>query len=257
MRKCISWATLALFAVVLGFWLTAAASAEIIQPGPIDGKDAEVRTASNQAVEVMNFGERAALQFRNTALSSREYIPYIQFDVSGLTEVASVKFSALSCVYNSSASSTVTREVGLYEVTSAWVEGDGNPAAPGEITYNNQPSFASTPVATLTIKATITAEEAATGGVWHVWDSADTGNSGFADLVNDWIDGTKENYGLRIWFSDDATTGEPAHEYRSSDYTGGDSDRPMLETTPVPEPGCVALLLCGVASLLLIARRRG
>jgi hypothetical protein len=324
-----------MFAVVIGLLLTAGADAAVVtlQPGPEEGKDAYVYSSTDgQNFAAWNYGNAVDVRIRGDSYNSRRMHFFIEFDVSSLVpeDVVSVKFSALTFEYYKYASGS--REIGIYKVTEEWIEGTGATPADG-ITHNDQPLFDSTPVATITVPSTITTEEEAAGGIWHVWDSDDTenDNAGFADLVKDWVSGATENYGMMVMLTaPTSTSGRPYHHYRSSDYGDGIGEdpllRPMLEisdtggppvpipgdandngvvddedasilasnwqygpdatwgqgdfnrdgivddqdaaiqaahwgesregTAEVPEPGCIVLLLCGMVSLLFLARRR-
>ena len=337
MRKHFIWATPVMFAVVLGLLPAAGADAAVVtlQPGPEEGKDASVFYDSTTSVGYAdaNYGAAEDLRVRAVDYHSRRFHCFLQFDVSSLVpeDVVSVKFSARAFFYYTWANTNEDREIGIYKVTEEWIEGagTGGPALPGEITFNNQPTFDPDPVATITVPAGITEEEEAAGGVWHVWDSDDTenDNAGFADLVKDWVSGATLNYGMMVRLTEpDNESYQPYHKYRSSDYLADPSLRPMLEISdtggtpdpipgdanldnvvndadasllaanwqygpdatwgqgdftgdgivndadasilaahwqesqegaaPVPEPSSVVLLLCGIVSLLLVARRR-
>ena len=246
MRRTMILAMTVLCAVAL----TTIVNAEILQPGPDVGKDATVMSDKPTTAS----GEWVVMYLAAyTKYGTRLRHSFIEFDVSGIStapgDIASVKLSLLDYYYANLGDYTDDCEIGLYQVTSAWDE--------DTITYNSQPSFNSPPVATIMMPAQLTEAEADAGGTWHVWDSNGTGNVGFVDLVKGWADESINNYGLMVRLTDPSnTTYEPAHYYRTSNWEVA-SERPMLEITPVPEPGCVVLLLCGMALLLLIAWRRG
>jgi hypothetical protein len=236
MRKHFIWAAPVMFAVVLGLLLTAGADAAVVtlQPGPEEGKDAHVYSSTDAggAYVDYNYGAYDYVQIRGDSYNQRRMHFFLEFDVSSLVpeDVASVKFSALSYVYYKYGSSGTNREIGLYQVTEEWTEGvSQQPATDGSITYNNHPTFNETPVATISVPSTITTDEEAAGGIWHVWDSNDTGNSGFADLVKDWVSGATENYGMMIRLTaPTSTSGRPYHKYHSSDYGAGIGEDPLL-----------------------------
>ena len=336
MRKHISWATLVLLAVALGFLLTAGADAAVVtlQPGPTEGKDATVMgNSAKPEREDWNLGASTNMYVRADGSIRRH--SFIEFDVSGISiaheDIASVKLSLLDYYWANLGGYTEDREIGLYQVTSTWDEGSGmwgDVGVGNDVTYNNQPMVDYlTPLAKIMMPAQLTEAEALAGGTWHVWDSNDPGNSGLVDIVKGWAAGTIDNYGLVVRLTDpDDTTYKPAHYYWSSDYMDDPSLRPILEISdtggspdpipgdanlddvvndadasilaanwqygpdatwgqgdftgdgivndadasilaahwqesqegaaPVPEPSSVVLLLCGIVSLLLLARRR-
>jgi len=77
---------------------------------------------------------------------------YLKFDVSGVKLPPAGR--AILRLYQTSATGSGALRLGLHRVTGAWVEGKGTypsdpkkPAAPGEITWANQPMFALAPSA--------------------------------------------------------------------------------------------------------------
>jgi hypothetical protein len=250
-------------AVLCTVALVTTANAEIIQPGPVEGIDAHVfsSTDASGAYAGYNYGAYNYVQIRGDSYNARRMHFFLEFDVSGLAEeVATAKFAALSHTYYKYGSGS--REIGLYEVTEDWIEGvSQQPATDGSITYNAQPTFDATPVATITVASTITSAEAAAGGIWHVWDSEDAGNAGLATLIEKWRADPSTNHGMMIRLTaPTSSSGRPYHKYHSSDYGALEGEdpllRPMLDVTLIPEPGCVVMLLCGMTSLLFLAWRR-
>jgi len=250
MRTYINWVVpTSLSILLLGLCLPA--EGDIIveyQPGPVGGKDANVRYYGGTVDDTYNYGVNADLRVR--AHPAVRYHGFIEFDLDDFSyeadDIQSVKLSLKSCYsYNGAKSGNVG--ISVYQVTENWIEGveDGAVPTDGGVTYNNQPSYNSTAKATITVPSTITSGQAAGGGVWHGWDS-----TALTDLVKGWVAGTTSNYGLMVRFTaPDDTTYQPYHIYRLSDYTGGDSDRPKLEITVIPEPGSICLLLSGVAAI--------
>jgi hypothetical protein len=250
-------------AVLCAVALVTTVNAEIIQPGPVEGLDAYVykSTDAGGAYAGYNYGNNTDLHLRGDSYNRRQAHSFIEFDVSGLAqEVATVQFSLLSHTYYGNASGS--REIILYEVTEDWIEGVGQqPATDGSITYNNQPAVNMTPVASIIVPSSISSAEAAAGGIWHVWDSEDTGNAGLATLVEKWRADSSTNHGMMIqYINPTSTSGRPYQRYHSSDYGALEGEdpslRPKLDVTLIPEPGCVVMLLCGMTSLLFLAWRR-
>jgi hypothetical protein len=234
-----------MFVVVIGLWLTAGADAYVmtLQPGP-EGKDSTVwYDGAFPAHADWNFGVVDNMSVEADSYHGKRRHGFLQFDLSGLSVVpeyiASVSLSLLSSTYFQYADTGANVGIGLYKVTEDWNEGRGtgwgDPGQEGEITWNNQPSFDPTPVATINVPAGITEAQEAAGGVWHAWNSQDAGNAGFTNLVRDWVAGSTPNHGLMVRLTEpDDATHRPYHKYRSSDYTGNVSWRPKLEIS-VPD----------------------
>jgi predicted phosphodiesterase len=241
MKKRIRWIPLTTLAVVVGLWLTAGADASVVtlQPGP-EGKDSTVWYDSGFSAHAdWNFGVADYMSVQADPYHNIRRHGFLQFDLSGVSVapeyIASASLSLLSSTYYQNADTGANVGIGLYRVTEDWNEGRGtgwnDPGQEGEITWNNQPSFDPTPVATINVPQ---AEEAA-GGVWHTWNSQDAGNTGFTNLVRDWVAGSTPNYGLMVRLTEpNDATHRPYHKYRSSDYVGDPLQRPKLGLS-VPE----------------------
>jgi predicted phosphodiesterase len=222
MRKRIHWIPLATFAVVVGPWLTAGADASVVtlQPGP-EGKDSTVWYDSAFSAHAdWNFGVADYMSVQADPYHNVRRHGFLQFDLSGVSVVpeylTSASLSLLSSTYYLNADTGANVGIGLYRVTEDWNEGRGtgwnDPGQEGEITWNNQPSFDPTPVATI-----------------NVPNSQDAGNAGFVNLVKDWLSGSTPNYGLMVRLTEpDNVTHRPYHKYRSSDYVDDPLHRPKL-----------------------------
>jgi len=138
---------------------------------------------------------------------------YLKFDLSSLS--GSIINSAALKLYKCN-TSTYERDVNLYRVAEDWDE--------ETITWNNKPSNYSTIISSTSVK---------NGGIWYTW----TGEE-FKDLIQKWVDGTYDNYGMVLMTSYGGDYEFYSKEYFLSSY------RPYLEieSTPIPEPSTLILL---------------
>jgi hypothetical protein len=234
------WTTSAILTLALTLCLPAGTGAAVVtlQPGP-EGKDSTVWYNSAFSTHAdWNFGVADYMHVEADTYHGIRRHGFLQFDLSGVSVapeyITSASLSLLSSTYFQYADTGTNVGIGLYKVTEDWNEGRGagrdDPGQEGEITWNNQPSFDPTPVATINVPAGITEAQEAGGGVWHVWNSQDAGNAGFTNLVRDWLSGSTPNHGMMIRLTEpDNATSRPYHKYRSSDYTGNAQQRPKLE----------------------------
>jgi predicted phosphodiesterase len=234
------WTTSAILTLAITLCLPAGTGAAVVtlQPGP-EGKDSTVwYNSARPAHADWNFGVADYMFVEADPYHNIRRHGFLQFDLSGVSVVpeyiTSASLSLLSSTYFQYADIGANVGIGLYKVTEDWNEGRGtgqdDPGQEGEITWNHQPSFDPTPVATINVPAGITQAQEAAGGVWHVWNSQDAGNAGFVNLVRDWVAGSTPNHGLMVRLTEpDNTTPRPYHKYRSSDYVGGPLHRPKLE----------------------------
>lgn len=158
-----------------------------------------------------NFNGSVDLMFgaRNTASGVVAMRSFVTFPTSGLggKHILSAKIK----VRNWQANSCTTNATYIEPVTSAW--------NPSTVTWNNQPTAPGPSI------ASTSAIYGYTGCLTANWLEY-TGN-GVRDLVQDWVDGTTPNYGVRFHASETNTIS--MRRLKSGDATGGTP--PSLEVT--------------------------
>jgi hypothetical protein len=160
----------------------------VIQPDKAEGKDAYV---TDNSPDDNTDGEFLLYAGANSTVITRAFI---QFNLDLLPENAVIVGASLGLYYYYNAPYSPT-SIGVYPVLEAWAE--------SEITWDNQPAFASMPASAQTLPA------AATESFRH-WQ--------ILDLVRGWWDGSITNYGLTL-----KSTMESSYDgwtgFFSSDYT--------------------------------------
>jgi len=166
----------------------------ILQPGS-EGKDADV----DEEYPNTNTGSYSGLYVGYYTVA--RWRAYLQFDLSPnplpANAVVTNAYLRLYQYYG-----TGSLSVGVYQVTSNWAE--------NSITWNNQPSSASTAEDFYTISSS------STWRYWHV-----------DDLVKGWLDGSIANYGVLVKPTNESSNDKIAY-FRSSD-SGTSTQRPKLE----------------------------
>ncbi len=162
-----------------------------IQPGPDVSMDAHVE----EVIPDGNLGLSETIWIGEWPGGQRNRA-YLQFDLSSIPTTAVVLKAELSLYYhNSSAAQPV--DIGAYEVTSSWND--------GTITWNVQPTSASTPEYVRKVQATATDYFIS----WYI-----------DDLVQGWIDGSIANYGVVLRDTDETTT-KACKGFYASDWVYG------------------------------------
>lgn len=171
-----------------------------IQPGPTDGKDADVSSAAVNN----NFEHYPDLYIGNNPDPSIARA-YLQFDLSAIPAGANIVSAELKLYHYSTAGST-DFTIGMHRVTENWQE--------NTITWNNQPSYL--PIAGST-KLINTDKNG-----WISWD--------IGALLQGWLDSSMINYGVVLRKADELLGGTYIR-CRSSDYTVDPTQQPKLEVT--------------------------
>jgi len=134
---------------------------------------------------------------------------YLRFE---LPRVPSVKKATLR-LYHCGTYGSPSLQIGAYRVESAWQEGRGlqkppTVAGPGELSWEQQPKVASTPVAT------------AQPGDYRRWVEFDV-----TSLVNEWLSGRRPNYGVCIRVTNENERPAVQSEYHLSSREAKDSSQ--------------------------------
>jgi hypothetical protein len=193
-----------------------------------------------------NYGDSTFLRVRD--LDTTSYPDYVsrtllKFSDADLAELSGwdiVSASLHLYEYDRSGSSTAD-EINLFRVTKDWAE--------DTVTWNNW-ALGEQPHANLrTAYRTFDTDDTTPG--WRKWEG------GLANIVQWWVTGAEDNFGLMLENDLDGLYGEMNVEFRSSDYLGGTSIyRPYLKITATPEPFSAVLFGIGAGFLGIVKVRR-
>jgi hypothetical protein len=139
-----------------------------IQPDATAGKDSSVFSGDPDT----NFGNQTYLIAGSRGMGL--YRAYLQFSLTSIPTNAVILNAQLGLYYYTSAISIQT-PIGAYQVLGAWNETG--------ITWNNQPTAATTPESSYTVPAS-------TPYGWVYWT--------ITDMVKGWFDGSIINYGVML-----------------------------------------------------------
>lgn len=167
-----------------------------IQPGPSYGKDAYAK--STHAYE--NFNDDKLLIGKQGEARMRTFI---QFDLSSVPNNAVVT-NAILRLYQYDLWGTGSFRIGAHRITQDWKE--------DTITFNNKPE------AFTQAEHTINITTKPGDGKWRDWH--------IGNLVQGWLDGSIENYGILLKAVDEATINTFA-SFRASEYSNP-GERPKL-----------------------------
>jgi hypothetical protein len=175
---------------------------------PTPDKIKDARVYSSTSYRNYNYGLYSYLNYYSSSSTIEYNRGYIEFDIDDFKSFVSTNVPAEATIdsiemslYQAYGYSGSTYGHNAREVTSSWIEGTktGSTASTGEITWNNQPTAASTIIASATSQT----------GSWRAFD--------ITDIMNDWMDSTKTNNGLQLrgygWYLSPGA-------FRSSDYSG-------------------------------------
>lgn len=208
--------------------LDAAAQSYFLQPGPSGTKDTWVSEQDD-----FDHGSWGTLQANQDQFGQRILI---QFDLSGIAEPV---MSAYLGLYRFEAFDGSGMTLNAYPVTQAWSQGVG---------WSAQPTSEGLAAASASVSGT-------TPG-WVEWN--------ITALVQAWMDGSRENFGLMIYAPDAGSAGfqrfvSSNNETASQPTTAFPRDpalQPYIRGLFVPEPSAFALLALGLTAFAVARPRR-
>jgi len=175
-----------------------------IQPDPTAGKDARIDPGAADT----NYGTDTELWVGGADGDDERSL--IEFSMTSVPSDTDTIISAELQLYCSSVSNDTARDITVHQITSSWDE--------GTVTWNTKPSHEVAAEDTVSVTS---------AGSWYSWD--------ITQLVKDWKNGIKANYGVML-INADAGTLNIAKIFYSSDYTTDTSLRPKLVVTYSEKP---------------------
>lgn len=167
---------------------------EIIQPGPTEGKDADVYSGQ----PTNNFGNRGILRIGTYHITSHFYRAYLQFDLSCIPQYATITEAKLG-LYEFGMYTNLGPYVSVHRVNGSWEEDN--------ISWHYQPAFS---------EEAVDSQMACGDEKFHFWD--------ITNLVKGWVNGAIENHGVMLKH---AGWGGNIYYFYSSEYTSP-NPRPKL-----------------------------
>ena len=162
-----------LLLMIAGFGGQTLAADIIVQPGPVDGKDAWVRSGFPD----VNSGDDTNLYFGASPTFDEERHLYIEFDLTNVPPGTTVLDAWLE-IYMWGQNGWMSYIYGVYPVLEAWSE--------ASITWNDAPTSATAPA--------LEFDGADWQGNWGKWHLI----PGFAYLAQSWLDDPGANRGITI-----------------------------------------------------------
>jgi hypothetical protein len=246
---------IAIASILSGVTSAAVAAPATLQPGPTPGKDTWIYAFN--PVRNTNYNGNG---FQNVLATSKAVInsqnheirSLIQFDLTGqsvaLDETAQLRLYVTnaepfsSSIANSTPTAPIT--VDLFPITASWDEGTGSASnvaiSPG-VTWNNQPTFSSTAVASATISGI---------NAWATFD--------VTSAVTNWIADPSTNFGFMLVQRANLIDPNQGNRQVAAAFIASDNPaatlRPILQI--VPEPTTLAAFAF-ISAGLMSRRRRG
>ncbi|MGH3924989.1 MAG: DNRLRE domain-containing protein, partial [Pseudonocardiaceae bacterium] len=177
----------------------------VIEPTPTQGQDAMIRSAAGST----NYGASWQLGVGTDATGMARSL--VKFDVSWLPAGTPITSAQLRMWYDQGYYTNANAvAIGVHRVTAPWSE--------STVTWSNFTGGTGEQVATVT-------KAALTNSVWH--------NFAVRSLVQQWVDGTRANYGFMLRAVDEVTKGRGGAYYEAAEYAynGGTANRPKLVLT--------------------------
>ncbi|HQO21198.1 MAG TPA: DNRLRE domain-containing protein [Acidobacteriota bacterium] len=158
----------------------------------------------NQGSAGTNYGSGATMSVQSRLSQAQRTL--VMFDLSAIPEDSTINTATLELYASSAPTTGLTLNV--HRITGTWTE-------PG-VTWTNQPAYNSTVDASLAGGTT-------TG--WKIWN--------IASLVQDWVDGTSDNYGLIVKGSVENDKTAVTYAFASKE-NGTSGNRPILRINYTP-----------------------
>ncbi|HNQ77111.1 MAG TPA: DNRLRE domain-containing protein [Acidobacteriota bacterium] len=158
----------------------------------------------NQGSAGTNYGSGATMSVQSRLSQAQRTL--VMFDLSAIPENSVINSATLELYASSAPTTGLTLNV--HKITGSWTEAG--------VTWTNQPSFTSTANASIT---------GGTSTGWKIWN--------IASLVQDWVDGTSDNYGLIVKGSVENDKTALTYIFASKE-NGTSGNRPILRINYTP-----------------------
>lgn len=195
-----------------------AAQSFLLQPGTAGTKDTWMSEQDDFDHGGWNYLQANQDQFQQRI--------FIQFDLAG---IAGPVTSAFLGLYRFDQYNADTLILNAHAVTQDWAQNNG---------------WSAMPASSGTVAAS--AQASGTNAVWVEWD--------ITTLVQDWMGGTRANYGVTIFAPDGGDGGY--QRFVSSNDQAAAQFQPYIRGQLVPEPSAAALIALGLAALGIPQARR-
>ncbi len=186
-----------LFSIQVGQITAGSPTNLVLQPSSAD-------SYVNQASAGTNYGSGVTMSVQSRLSQAQRTL--VMFDLSGIPEDSVVNSATLELYASSAPTTGLTLNV--HRITATWTE--------AAVTWTNQPAYNSTVDASLAGGTT-------TG--WKMWN--------IASLVQDWVDGTSDNYGLIVKGSVENDKTAVTYAFASKE-NGTSENRPILRINYTP-----------------------
>ncbi|MBN1793398.1 MAG: DNRLRE domain-containing protein [Candidatus Omnitrophica bacterium] len=203
-------------------------------------------TYIDQKNPTANYGTTGTLSVNSKTAGSQLMHALVQFDLSGIP-VSTPDFTLESVVlqlYEYSSQSSTSRTFTANVMTRDWTE--GNNTSGSGATWNRYDGTNSWTAAggdyDVTLgSASATISPTPGAGLWIDWD--------ITDIVQDWLDGVYDNYGLLIKDGAEGTSANNQTDFYSRNSTYAEKPRLIVKYTAIPEASTLGMFGIGFIGL--------